>query len=200
VGKTIVSAVLVEALQADYWKPIQCGRQDYTDTQKVQNLVSNQKSKFHKEAYNLSRPMSPYAAAAIDGIALDLGAMALPATENHLIVEGTGGLMEPLHTGALMIDLVKQFAIPVIIVAKNYPGSLNHTLLTIDVLRSENIPVGGIIFSGVENTTDENFIVSHTQIKLLGRIEYEEVMSKAFIKRNADKIRPILPDQKSIYS
>jgi dethiobiotin synthetase len=110
VGKTIVSAVLVEALQADYWKPIQAGDLDNSDTQKVQRLVTNTKSQFHKEAYRLNTPASPHYAAELDGIEISLNNIQLPQTTNQLIIEGAGGLMVPINQkGETIIRCNKAF-------------------------------------------------------------------------------------------
>jgi len=189
VGKTIVSAVLVEAMQADYWKPVQCGGLDYTDTQRVKSLISNNRSAFFEEAYKFKNPLSPHAAAHLENTTIDFDQLVLPQTANHLIVEGAGGLMVPLNDTALMIDMVQKFDMTVMLVSKNYLGSINHTLLTIEVLQQRNIPVAGIIFNGVENPDSENYIAQYSKLKVLGRVEYEDVISKTFIKRNAEKIK-----------
>src|ERR1035438_4434649 len=108
VGKTIVSAILVEKLKADYWKPVQAGSLNETDTMRVKELITNSKSSFHSEGYCLSGYMSPHAAANSDGIKINLSKIKLPVTKNHLIIEGAGGLMVPLNEKSLVIDLIKQ--------------------------------------------------------------------------------------------
>ena len=113
----------------------------------------------------------------------------LPQTPNNLIVEGAGGLMVPLNSNFLMIDLIKKFELTVILVSKNYLGSINHTLLTTEVLKLHNIPIAGIIFNGIENKESESFIKNYTNLKIYGRVEYEDVIDKGFIKRNAEKLK-----------
>ena len=107
VGKTVASAILVEALQADYWKPIQAGDLDNSDTHKVQNLISNTKSRFHPNAFALKTPMSPHAAAEIDGISIDIKQIIVPKTKNHLVIEGAGGLLVPINDTQTIFEIIK---------------------------------------------------------------------------------------------
>ncbi|MDF1675074.1 MAG: dethiobiotin synthase [Vicingaceae bacterium] len=181
IGKTIVSAILTEALETDYWKPIQAGDLENSDTDKVKNLVSNKKSVFHKEAYCLTHPMSPHAAAKMDGIEINLNEIQLPTTNNKLIIEGAGGLMVPLNDNTLIIDLIEKIPAEVILVSQNYLGSINHTLLSIESLQARNINIKGIIFNGEENTDSEEFILSHTKVNCLGRIKQHAVINKEVI-------------------
>lgn len=189
IGKTVVSAVVVEALQADYWKPVQSGGLDYTDTQRVRNLISNNKSQFHPESFLLKQPLSPHAAAALEGVNITLDQFTIPETSNTLVIEGAGGLMVPINNDTLMLDMIAAWDASVIVVSKNYLGSINHTLLTCEVLRAKNIPVLGIIFNGHENTSSEQFIVPYSGLPLLGRVEHTDVLDKPFIKRHAEMIR-----------
>ncbi len=183
IGKTIVSAVLVEKLKADYWKPIQSGDLDDTDTARVKSLVSNTTSFFYPEAYKLSQPFSPHKSAAIDGINIDPEKIFLPATNNTLIIEGAGGLMVPLNKKFLMIDLIRQLNAEVILVSQNYLGSINHTLLSIYALQREYIPVKGIIFNGPKDIYSKDFILEHSGLELLGHIpEYPVIDKKAIIE------------------
>ncbi|MFH0867509.1 MAG: dethiobiotin synthase, partial [Bacteroidota bacterium] len=122
VGKTIVSAILCEALQADYWKPVQCGSLDHTDSDVVRNLLSNNKSNIHPEIYRLKTAASPYHAATLENVYIDPGKIILPKTNNDLIIEGAGGLMVPLNDNYLMIDLIKKLNAEVILVSQNYLG------------------------------------------------------------------------------
>jgi len=178
IGKTIVSAVLVEKLKADYWKPIQSGDLDCSDTAKVKSLVSNTISVFHPEAYRLSQPFSPHKSAAIDGITIDPQKITLPVTSNRLIIEGAGGLMVPLNDRFLIIDLIRQLDAEVILVSQNYLGSINHTLLSIYALKQEQIPVKGIIFNGVDDARSKEFILGHSGLQLLGHIPQFDVIDK----------------------
>jgi dethiobiotin synthetase len=144
IGKTIVSAILVESLQADYWKPVQSGDLDNSDTLKVKSLVSNSKTTFHPETYRLTQPYSPHKSADLDGIVIDPEKFIIPVTDNQLIVEGAGGLMVPLNNDFLMIDLIKQLNADVTLVVKHYLGSINHTLLSLDALNPSYLMVTGM--------------------------------------------------------
>jgi dethiobiotin synthetase len=181
IGKTIISAVLVEKLQADYWKPVQSGDLDNSDTMMVQSLVSNTKSVFHPETYRLTRPHSPHKSAAIDNVEITLNNFNIPKTENQLIIEGAGGLMVPLNGQFLMIDLIKQLGASVVLVSQNYLGSINHTLLSINALRQHQIPVKGIIFNGTENKDSESYILAYSKINLIGRIPLFTAINKKTI-------------------
>jgi len=182
IGKTVVSAVLVEKLQADYWKPIQSGDLDNSDTQTVMQLVSNATSYLHAEAYRLTQPFSPHKSAAIDGITIEPAKIVIPDTSNRLIIEGAGGLMVPLTMNFLMIDLIKQLGAEVVLVTKNYLGSINHTLLSIYALQKENIPIKGLIFNGRKDIYSKEAILDYAGLKLLGHLpEYNQLDKKAII-------------------
>ncbi|MBC7554905.1 MAG: dethiobiotin synthase [Taibaiella sp.] len=184
-GKTLVAAILVEALEADYWKPVQAGDLDNSDTMKVQGLVTNTKSKFHPEQFRLSIPMSPHVAARRDGLGITLSDFTCPATTNRLIVEGAGGLMSPLNDNTFVIDLVKTLDVEVVLVSRNYLGSINHTLLSAMALKHHNVKVKGIIFNGEPMEGTEEIILSETGYRMLGRIDEEEVIDKNVVARYA---------------
>src|SRR5690606_28573836 len=154
VVKTIVSAMLAESLQADYWKPIQAGDLANSDSQTVRNLLSNTKTVIHPERYRLSTPASPHLAAEIDGVTIEKDNIIEPHTHNHLIIEGAGGLFVPINDLENVIDLIKP-DYKVVIVSRHYLGSINHTLMTIETLWSRNINILGIVFSGDENVATE---------------------------------------------
>lgn len=182
IGKTIVSAILVEKLKADYWKPIQSGDLDKSDSLSVQNLISNTVTKIHPESYRLTQPFSPHKSAAIDGITINPDTIHLPKTTNALIVEGAGGLMVPLNNEFLIINLIKKLGIEAVLVSQNYLGSINHTLLSIYVLKNYGIPIRGIIFNGNEDISSKDFILKNSGLKLLGHIpEYHVIDKKAII-------------------
>ena len=190
VGKTAVSAILVETLQADYWKPIQAGDLDESDSAKVKRLISNTRTKFHPEAYCLNTAASPHIAALIDHVQIDISKISLPETKNNLIIEGAGGVMVPLNEkGDLMIDLIKKLNTEVILVSKNYLGSINHTLLTIEALKNKQINIRGIIFNGNPKPSSEDFILKFSGIKCLGNIEEEKVFNKEIISKYAKIIK-----------
>lgn len=191
VGKTIASAIIVEALQADYWKPIQAGDLEHSDTHKVQSLVSNKQSQFHPNSYALQTPASPHLAAAKDGITIDLNQIQEPETTNHLVVEGAGGILVPLNDTQSVVDLI-QSDYKVIVVSRHYLGSINHTLLTIEALQNREIQVAGIIFSGDENSSTESIILSRTAVPCLGRIAQEPYFDSNVISEYADAFRDSL--------
>lgn len=188
VGKTIASSIIVEALKADYWKPIQAGDLDNSDTHKVKSRISNSKSQFYPNAYELNTPASPHLAAEIDKITIDLEQIQEPKTENHLVIEGAGGIFVPLNEKDTIADLI-QPDYKVIIVSRHYLGSINHTLLTIEAIQNRGIKVSGIIFSGSENKSTESLILNKTGIKCIGRIEEEPFFDQNVIKEYADLFR-----------
>lgn len=191
VGKTVASAIVVEALEADYWKPIQSGDLDNSDTDKVKARVSNTKSKFHPNAYALQTPASPHYSAAIEGVTIDLNAIKEPKTKNHLVIEGAGGVFVPLNETDTIIDLI-QPDYKVIVVSRHYLGSINHTLLTIEALKSRNISIAGIIFSGDENQATEHIVLSKSSLPMLGRIENEPYFDENVVKYYAEKFKDAL--------
>lgn len=188
VGKTIASAIITEALEADYWKPVQAGDLDNSDTHKVKGYISNTKSIFHSNAYALNTPASPHLAAELDNITIDFHKIIEPQTENHLIIEGAGGILVPLNNSETIIDLIQE-DYKVILVSRHYLGSINHTLLTFEILKSNNIPVAGIVFSGDENVSTEEIILHKTGVKMVGRIENEPYFNQNVIKYYAEKFR-----------
>jgi len=181
IGKTMVSAILTEKLQADYWKPIQSGDLAQSDSLTVKNLLTNPKSIVHPERYRLNQPLSPHLSAKLDGIGIELTSFQIPPTNNNLIVEGAGGLMVPLNDKHLLLDLIKYLNMPVIIVANNYLGSINHTLLTINTLKQHNIQIKGIIFNGDANIESEQYILNYTQVAHLGSIPALNPLNKITI-------------------
>ncbi|HSI91185.1 MAG TPA: dethiobiotin synthase [Adhaeribacter sp.] len=193
VGKTVVSAILTEALQADYWKPVQSGSLENTDTQTVQQLVSNARSFFHPEAYRFEAPLSPHAAAKIEDQEIELTKIQVPETENTLLIEGAGGLLVPLNDRFLILDLVKQLDCPVVVVSRNYLGSINHTLLTLESLKQHRIPVAGLVFNGDPNPETENFILNYTGVPKLFSVPVLPEISKETIRKIAETVRTQLP-------
>ena len=188
VGKTITSAIIVEAVEADYWKPIQAGDLDNSDSHKVKSYVSNSKSQFFPNSYALNTPASPHLAAEIDGITIDLKQINEPETENHLVIEGAGGIFVPLNENETIVDLI-QTDYKVIVVSRHYLGSINHTLLTIEAIENRGFKVAGIIFSGSENKSTESLILNKTGIKCIGRIDEEPYFDKNVIREYADLFR-----------
>ncbi|WP_127845524.1 dethiobiotin synthase [Psychroflexus aestuariivivens] len=188
VGKTLVSAIVTEALQADYFKPIQAGDLDYSDTHKVQRLVSNSKSKFHENAYALNTPMSPHASAEIDEIQIDLKKIKRPKTENNLVIEGAGGLLVPLNSKDCIIDLIQNDD-AIILVSRHYLGSINHTLLSVEALQNRGFKNIGIIFSGKSTPSTEKIILEKTDLKFIGNIDEEPKINSAIIQKYAEMFK-----------
>lgn len=188
VGKTVASAIVTEALEADYWKPIQAGDLDHSDSHKVKAQVTNGKTVFHPNAYALNTPASPHLAAELDGITIDLKKIIEPKTDNHLVIEGAGGVLVPLNDTECVIDLIQKDH-KVIVVSRHYLGSINHTLLTFEALQNRKIKVAGIIFSGDENKATEEIILNKTGVKFIGRIDNEPYFDANVISYYADKFR-----------
>ncbi|WP_293889922.1 dethiobiotin synthase [Flavobacterium sp.] len=188
VGKTIASAIVVEALEADYWKPIQAGDLDNSDSHKIERYISNDKTVIHESSYQLNTPASPHLAAQLDGIKIDLKNIIEPLTKNHLVIEGAGGILVPLNDTECVVDLIRN-DYKVIVVSRHYLGSINHTLLTIEVLKSRKITIAGIIFSGDENEATETIILKKTGVKFIGRIDNEPYFDANVISYYADKFR-----------
>lgn len=186
-GKTLASAIVCECLSADYWKPVQSGLPRDTDT--VRALISNTKTIFHAEQYLLKTPVSPHAAARIDGVHISLDAFRIPETTNNLIAEGAGGCMVPLNDHDLMIDLIAHLRIEVILVSNHYLGSINHTLLTVEALHTRNLPVKGVIFNGDTNEETERIILSRTRLKCLLRIKKEPVINRDVVLKYASLLK-----------
>jgi len=188
VGKTIASSIIVESLEADYWKPIQAGDLDHSDTYKVKSYISNSKSQFFSNSYALNTAASPHLAAEIDRITINLKEIKEPKTENHLVIEGAGGIFVPLNENETIIDLI-QPDYKIIVVSRHYLGSINHTLLTIEAIQNRGFQVAGIIFSGSENKSTESLILNKTGIKFIGRIDEEPYFDQNVIKEYADLFR-----------
>jgi dethiobiotin synthetase len=189
VGKTFVSAILTEALQADYWKPVQAGLTPTTDAATVRELVQNPVSHFWPERYRLQLPASPHAAAAAEGITLRPEDFQLPTTDNHLLVEGAGGLLVPLAPGFLIADLAQQLALDVVVVSRNYLGSINHTLLTLEALQARGLRVRGLVFNGEPTPATEEFITAHTGAPVMPRVLFEPEVTPAVVSRYAAGFR-----------
>ena len=192
VGKTVVSAIITQALEADYWKPIQAGDLDTSDTHKIKAYVSNSKTKFFENSYALNTPASPHLAAEIDGVTIDIQKIKEPKTKNHLVIEGAGGIFVPINTTEAIVDLI-QADYKVIVVSRHYLGSINHTLLTIEALQNRNIKIAGIIFNGEKNEATESIILSKTGLNFIGRLEIEPYIDTNVINEYADLWRgPLL--------
>lgn len=168
VGKTVVSAILCEALKADYWKPIQTGIELGKDSDTVKSLLTNSSSVIHPESYLFSKPLSPHVASESETI--ELKNIQIPQTKNHLIIEGAGGILVPINPTETLLDVIKKVQAEVVLVSRNYLGSINHTLLSVEVLKQQQVPIKGIIFNGEDVCNGEEIIIKKSGLKVLGRI------------------------------
>ncbi|WP_312312807.1 dethiobiotin synthase [Empedobacter brevis] len=160
IGKTIVSAILTEALQADYWKPVQSGDLDRSDSELVKSLTSGNII-IHQERYQLQLAASPHQSAKKENIEIKLTDFSLPVTSNHLIVEGAGGLFVPLNEKEFMLDVIQHLNLPVVVVSTNYLGCINHTLLTIEALKNRGILIDLFVFNGEFDEDTHQIILKH---------------------------------------
>ncbi|MDR3679488.1 MAG: dethiobiotin synthase [Flavipsychrobacter sp.] len=192
IGKTIASAVIAEAISADYWKPVQAGNLDQSDTINVSSLISNGSQRVHKEAVRLTQPLSPHAAAAIDGINIDHTLFKWPVTNKPLLVETAGGLLSPISGSSTVADLLQYYKLPTLLISKNYLGSINHTLLSIEVMKARHIPILGLIINGDSNAQSEEFIETYTRLPIIARIPHMPQLSQEAISTCASSIKQAL--------
>lgn len=190
VGKTLVAAIVTEALQADYWKPVQAGYEDGTDSIWIEEMISNEKTIIHPEAFKLKMAASPHIAAWAEKkkITIKNIAACIPKTKNKLIIEGAGGLMVPLNKKEFVYDLIKKLKAKVIIVSKNELGSINHSLLTAAVLKKEKIDVAGWIFTD-EYLNYENEIEGWSGFPIIASVKHLPVINKEIIKAESQRIQ-----------
>ncbi len=181
IGKTVCSAVICQALGYDYWKPVQAGDLEASDSVFINNNVTHPGCYIHPERYRLSIPASPHYAAAADGLTIMPEDFELPRSSQPIVVETAGGIMSPLSPSFLNIDLVAQLQLPAVVVSNNYLGSINHTLLTVNALQQRNIPLAGLVFSGIEVPSTRDFIVEHCRLPVLFSIPQLEKMNATSI-------------------
>jgi len=190
VGKTIVCSVLCELLYANYWKPVQSGELNNTDSMKVERLVNFETFQYFPEKFRLTHPLSPHVSAKLDGIQIEATDFTFPEFTGNLIVEGAGGLMVPINEkGLLYCDLATEWKTPTILVSRHYLGSINHTLMSIETLRNRNIPILGIIYVGDELPLTEEIIFTKTQIPTLFHVPIFENLSKEIVSKYASQLR-----------
>lgn len=184
IGKTITAAVLATALDADYWKPVQAGALDQTDTMTVRSLTPDHIIT-HPEAMRLQMAASPHLAAASEGVSIDHTKFAWPQTDNTLLVETAGGLLSPMSDHTTMADFISHYGMPAFLVTRHYLGSINHTLLCIEVMKQRGIPLLGLIISGDPHEPSEGFIRNYTgvdkmlYVPQLAQVSKESVRSAA---------------------
>lgn len=193
VGKTVASAILVELLQADYWKPIQAGNLEASDSIMVRQLSQRPDLICHPETYRLKHPLSPHHAARLEGIEIASDKFKIPETKNHLVIEMSGGILSPLNDHMTQRDLYSMWDCLWVLVSKHYLGSINHTLLSIESMKQKNLPFLGIIFNGDSNTESESYILEYTKIPCLGRVNQENYITSTIIKDYSKKWHPHFP-------
>lgn len=202
VGKTIVSAVLTEALQADYWKPIQSGVLEGKDSDTVKSLISNDKSVFHPETYLLNEPLSPHFAAKLDGVTIELDKIQtqfinlslslraeLRSKAQHLIIEGAGGLLVPINDNQYVIDMAKQLDCEIVLVISSYLGCINHSLLSIDYLKRNNFKIKALVFNGTFETEVKQAITNYVKNTLIIDVPQVDELSKSSILQISTQIK-----------
>lgn len=183
VGKTVVAAVLTEALQADYWKPIQSGTIEGMDSGTIRSLISNSKSVIHPETYLLKQPLSPHFAAKLENIAIDLNKINLPLTTNHLIIEGAGGLLVPINDTHYVIDIAKKTDCEIVLVISSYLGCINHALLSIDYLVRNNFKIHSLVFNGAfDKEVRDAILIGCPKIKIIDVKPFNELTNESVKK------------------
>ena len=195
IGKTIASAVIAEAMGAHYWKPVQAGNEE-TDTKVVRSLLTNGEQRVHDEAIVLSQPLSPHAAAAIDGVEIDYTKFEWPDTDKTMLVETAGGILSPMSANTTMADFVAHYELPAILVVQHYLGSINHTLMSIEVLKSRRIHLLGIVINGPANVSSEKFIIQYANTPIVARIPKFDKLDNEAIRKCAPEIRQTLLNSK----
>ncbi|MDZ7715346.1 MAG: dethiobiotin synthase [Balneolaceae bacterium] len=172
IGKTVVSAMLTQGLRASYWKPIQSGLAEETDTEFVRRVTDVPENHILEETYRLTEPLSPHASAAIDNVEISMDDFQIPDFQtNHLVVEGAGGLIVPMNEKDMIIDLITHLSLPALLVVRSELGTLNHTFLSLEALRSRNIPILGVIMNGPKNESNRKAIEKYGDIEVLAEIE-----------------------------
>jgi len=188
VGKTVVAAVIAKALEADYWKPVQCGDLDNSDSIKIAQLAG---LKTLPEAYRLNAPMSPHAAADMEGIELRIDAIELPRSENLIVVEGAGGVMVPFNSSETYLDLMVKLNLPVVLVTRHYLGSINHTMLSWKVLKEAGLNVIALVISGNTHESTESHFAAQMDVPFIRITELKEVNAEV-IKVEADRLNVVI--------
>ncbi len=189
VGKTVVSAILTEALQADYWKPIQSGTIEGKDSETVTSLISNSKTVIHPETYLLKQPLSPHFAAKLDGVTIEMEKLQLPTTCNHLIIEGAGGLLVPINKNEYVIDVAKKIDCEIVLVISSYLGCINHTLLSIEYLKRNNFKIYALVFNGDFDLEVKQSILDYTLNPIIIDIPTLNTLSKQLISEISMKVK-----------
>jgi dethiobiotin synthetase len=186
IGKTVFAAALCQALGAEYWKPVQSGLEEETDSETVARLAGLDPARIHAERYRLAMPASPHRAAAAEGVAIEATALTPPATRNPLVIEGAGGVLVPLAPDLLFADVFAGWGFPVILCARTTLGTINHSLLSIEALRARGIPILGVAFVGDADAENEAIIPRIGGVRRLGRLARIEALDPAALARAFD--------------
>ena len=177
IGKTVFAAALTQALDGSYWKPVQAGLEGGTDAQRVAALTGLPADRILPEVWRLRTPASPHYAADLAGVRIDADALTPPDCDRPLIIEGAGGALVPLNHDVLFADVFARWGLPVVVCASTALGTINHSLLTLEALRSRGVPVLGVAFIGAANESSEGAIVRFGQVKRLGRLPWLESLT-----------------------
>lgn len=176
VGKTVFAAALAGAMHASYWKPVQAGLDGGSDAETVAAL-GVPAERILREAYRLTTPCSPHRAAELDAVTIDPDRLVPPQTAGPLVVEGAGGALVPVTRTLLYADLLARWGHPAVIVARTGLGTINHSLLTIEALRTRQVPIVGIAFNGEPEEDSEATIAALGRVKRLGRLPRLEMLT-----------------------
>jgi dethiobiotin synthetase len=187
VGKTVASAILCKALNAAYWKPIQSGTLVGSDKDMIRKLCGEEQL-IIDECYSLKEPLSPHTAARKEGITIDAKRLVIPKHHGNLIIEGAGGLMVPITRELLYHEWVKANNLPVILVSRHYLGSINHTMLSLHLLKTMGAEIVGVIFVGKDNDNNETLICERYQVRSLGNIPEVSTVNSTFVQIYADEL------------
>lgn len=182
VGKTVVSALLVQGLGANYWKPVQSGLADGSDSQSVREILSLPPERILRESYRLQAPVSPHWAAEQEQVVIDPQRLSLPAGDEPLVVETAGGVMTPLGRDWLQIDQIRRWGLPLVLVARSGLGTLNHTLLTLEALRRRSIPVLGLVLNGPPHPDNPRTLAELGQVPVLAQLPRLEPLRAAALQ------------------
>lgn len=185
VGKTLVSALLVAGMEAEYWKPIQCGLEEVTDREWVIRKTAIPEWRTYPEAYRLKHPLSPHAAARLEEMTIDIDSISIPPVSfsRPLIVEGAGGIMVPLNSHQYMLDLMKRLALPVLLVTSSRLGTINHTLLSLEILRLHGLEILGVVINGPRDGVNRDAIRDYGKVRILAEVEPMERIEPAGLKQ-----------------
>ena len=193
IGKSVVSAILMNALEADYWKPVQAGFDSGTDSEWISTMVSNRQSKIHEEVYKLKLAASPHIAAKVEGVKIDIDYIVsqMPNVQYPLLIEGAGGLLVPLNEEEFVIDLIEKLRAQVILVSRNYLGSINHSLLTAEACKQKKLDVLGWVFTDQYLNYEEQ-VVQWSGYPKLSSVPKLAVITKNSIASEALRIKEYL--------